>query len=72
MFWIPTGFAHGFATLEEDTVFFYKCTKVYNKESERSIRWNDPDINIKWGIEEPVISERDKSAPGFREFKSPF
>lgn len=72
MFWIPAGFAHGFATLEEDTVFFYKCTKVYNKESERSILWNDPDINIKWGIEKPIISERDKSAPGFRDFKSPF
>lgn len=72
MFWIPAGFAHGFATLEEDTVFFYKCTKVYNKESERSILWNDPDINIKWGIEKPIISERDKSAPGFRDFNSPF
>ena len=72
MFWIPAGFAHGFATLEQDTVFFYKCTKVYNKESERSILWNDPDINIKWGIEKPIISERDKSAKGFREFKSPF
>lgn len=72
MFWIPAGFAHGFATLEEDTVFFYKCTKVYNKESERSILWNDPDINIKWSIEKPIISERDKSAQGFREFKSPF
>jgi len=72
MFWIPAGFAHGFATLEQDTVFFYKCTKVYNKESERTILWNDPDINIKWGIEKPIISERDKSAQGFREFKSPF
>ena len=72
MFWIPAGFAHGFATLEEGTVFFYKCTKVYNKDSERSLLWNDPDINIKWGIEQPVISERDKSAQGFREFKSPF
>jgi len=72
MFWIPAGFAHGFATLEQDTVFFYKCTKVYNKESERSILWNDPEINIKWGIEKPIISERDKLAQGFRGFKSPF
>lgn len=72
MFWIPAGFAHGFATLEQDTVFFYKCTKVYNKESERSILWNDPDINIKWGIEKPIISKRDNSAQVFREFKSPF
>jgi dTDP-4-dehydrorhamnose 3,5-epimerase len=72
MFWIPAGFAHGFVTLEEDTVFFYKCTNVYHKEAEQSILWNDPDININWGIGNPIISDRDKAAPGFREFNSPF
>jgi dTDP-4-dehydrorhamnose 3,5-epimerase len=72
MFWIPAGFAHGFATLEDDTVFFYKCTQVYNKEAERSILWNDPDINIDWGVAKPVISEKDKLASGFRQFLSPF
>ncbi|NWJ51083.1 MAG: dTDP-4-dehydrorhamnose 3,5-epimerase [Bacteroidetes bacterium] len=72
MYWIPAGFAHGFLTLEDDTVFFYKCTNVYNKESEGSIRWNDPDLNINWGIENPILSEKDKISPFFRDFKSSF
>ena len=46
-FWIPEGFAHGFVALEDNTIFNYKCTNVYNKESEGSILWNDPDINVK-------------------------
>jgi dTDP-4-dehydrorhamnose 3,5-epimerase len=72
MYWIPPGFAHGFLTLEDDTVFFYKCTAVYNKESERSIAWNDPDLMIHWGISYPVLSERDKISPAFSTFVSPF
>ena len=72
MYWIPAGFAHGFLTLEEETVFFYKCTQVYNKESERGIFWNDPDLGIKWGTDQPLVSEKDKSAGRFREFVSPF
>jgi len=72
MYWIPTGFAHGFLTLEDDTIFFYKCTNVYNKESEGAIRWNDPDLGIDWGIGEPVISPKDEVAPMFREFESWF
>lgn len=61
--WIPTGFAHGFLTLEDDTIFTYKCTGLYNKASEGSIRWNDPDLNIDWGIKSPLLSEKDKIAP---------
>jgi len=72
MYWIPAGFAHGFATLEDDTIFFYKCTNIYNKESEGSILWNDPDLNISWGIENPVISGKDKISPRFKDFTSPF
>lgn len=72
MYWIPAGFAHGFATLEDDTIFFYKCTQVFNKESEGSIRWNDPDLNIDWGIDQPVISEKDKISPLFSSLVSPF
>ena len=72
MYWIPAGFAHGFATLEDDTIFFYKCTGIYNKQSEGSILWNDPDINIDWGIKNPVISEKDKDPQGFGRFVSPF
>lgn len=72
MYWIPSGFANGFVTLEDDTIFFYKCTNVYHKSSEGCIRWNDPDLNITWGITKPVISERDQRAPLFRDFASPF
>ncbi len=72
MLWIPPGFAHGFLTLEDNTLFFYKCTQLYNKESERAILWNDPQLNIDWGIENPVVSEKDKSAMNFRDFNSPF
>ena len=72
MYWIPPGMAHGFVTLEDETVFFYKCTNLYNKASEGSIRWDDPDLNIDWGISEPIISEKDKIAPFFKDFKSRF
>ncbi|MEE4256550.1 MAG: dTDP-4-dehydrorhamnose 3,5-epimerase [Bacteroidales bacterium] len=72
MLYIPPGFAHGFVTLEENTIFIYKCTNIYHKESENSIRWDDPDLNIDWGISEPVISDKDRTAPLFRELESPF
>lgn len=72
MYWVPEGMAHGFVTLENDTVFFYKCTNLYNKASEGSIRWNDPDLNIEWGIQNPILSEKDKISPYFREFESNF
>jgi dTDP-4-dehydrorhamnose 3,5-epimerase len=72
MYWVPSGFAHGFMTLEDDTVFFYKCTNVYNKSSEGSILWSDADLNIKWGTENPLVSEKDQVAPSFRDFASPF
>ena len=70
--YIPEGFAHGFVTLEENTVFQYKCGDYYNKESEGAIFWNDTDLNIDWGIENPMISEKDKEAPLFMDFVSPF
>ncbi len=72
MLYIPEGFAHGFRTLEDDTVFFYKCTQYYNRESERSIRWNDPELGIDWGTNTPILSEKDKESALFRDFKSPF
>ncbi len=67
-----TWIAHGFVTLEDDTVFFYKCTNVYNKASEGSIRWNDPDLNINWNMENPILSEKDQISPLFKDFVSPF
>lgn len=72
MLWIPPGFAHGFLTLEDNTLFFYKCTQLYNKESERAILWNDPMLDIDWGIENPVVSDKDNAAMMFSDFISPF
>ena len=72
MYWIPPGFAHGFVALEDNTVFFYKCTNGYNKESEGSILWNDPTLNIDWKMDNPVLTEKDKQAPSFEGFDSPF
>lgn len=72
MFWVPPGFAHGFVTLEDDTVFAYKCTAPYNKESEGSLVWNDPELNIDWKTESPILSEKDKTGPSLKDFVSPF
>ena len=72
MYWIPAVIAHGYRTLEDDTVFFYKCTNVYHPEAELCFTWNDPAVNIDWGIATPVISPRDQKAPAFRDFKTPF
>lgn len=72
MFWIPEGFAHGFVCLEDRSVFTYKCTNIYNKDSEGSLRWNDPDLNIQWNIENPILSEKDKVSPLFKDFITPF
>lgn len=71
-FWVPEGFAHGFRTLEDNTLFHYNCTAGYNKESEGSILWNDPDLNIDFGIEEPLLSEKDTVGTLFKDFNSPF
>lgn len=71
--YIPPGFAHGFAVLEDNTVFCYKCTGMYNKESEVAIKWNDEDIHIDWGIKNPILSDKDqKNSITLQSFKSPF
>ncbi|MGE0637840.1 MAG: dTDP-4-dehydrorhamnose 3,5-epimerase [Bacteroidia bacterium] len=70
--WIPPGFAHGFLTLEDNTVFSYKCTGLYNKSAEDSILWNDSDLNINWGITNPKLSEKDQNAQTFKGFHSKF
>tara|TARA_R100000808_G_scaffold12465_1_gene31019 strand:+ start:4798 stop:5343 length:546 start_codon:yes stop_codon:yes gene_type:complete len=73
MLYIPDGFAHGFLTLENNTIVQYKCSALYNKESEGGIRWNDPTINIHWGTcEAPIISHKDTMHPSLEDFQSPF
>lgn len=72
MMWIPEGFAHGFLVLEDNTIFQYKCTNYYNKESENGIIWNDRDLKINWGIENPVISEKDLQGTLLKDLISPF
>ena len=72
IFWIPPGFAHGFSTLQENTIFSYKCSGVYNKQSEGSLLWNDKDLNIDWQIENVIVSEKDKQSESFVNFKSQF
>jgi dTDP-4-dehydrorhamnose 3,5-epimerase len=67
MLWVPEGFAHGFLALEDDTQFLYKTTDVYARDCERSIRWDDPTLAIRWplprGVTAPSIASKDASAP---------
>ena len=64
MLYVPVGFAHGFVALT-DAIFVYKCTDFWNKEAESGIRWNDPTLNISWGVENPVVSDKDQILPLF-------
>lgn len=63
MLWIPEGFAHGFLSLEEDTEVFYKNTNEYEPSLDRGIIWNDPQIGINWGINNPILSDKDDKHP---------
>ncbi len=66
-FYIPAGFAHGFVTLEDDTLFSYKCTNFYAPNHEASILWNDQELNIDWQVDNPILSEKDACAKLFSE-----
>jgi len=71
-FYIPVGFAHGFAVLEDHTIFVYKCSNIYHKESERTIYFNDQDLNIDWRIDNPIVSKKDLQGIHFKDFNTPF
>lgn len=66
-FLIPRGFAHGFLTLTDNVEFVYKADNYYDPQADRNIIWNDEEINVDWGIENPILSEKDKKAPKLSE-----
>ena len=61
--YIPEGFAHGFLALSDTVQFLYKCSQFYDPKDEFGILWNDPHLNISWGVETPLISPRDSNFP---------
>lgn len=73
-FWVPPGFLHGFVTLEDDTIFTYKVTNVYDKASEIGVVWNDPTLAVGWGVNEMnvLLSPKDEILPKFEDFVNPF
>ena len=70
--WIPPGFAHGFSVLSDSAVFSYKCSSIYNKQSERAILFNDSSLNIDWKVKMPIVSEKDLQAKLFKEIEKDF
>lgn len=67
MLYVPPGFGHGFASLVDDTHLLYKCTDEYSIEHDGGVMWNDPDINIDWPVENPIISEKDQVLPQLKD-----
>ncbi len=65
--WIPSGFGHGFLTLEDNCEVQYKVSSFYEPELDRAIAWNDPDIAVNWGIDAPIVSVKDVKAPRLRD-----
>ena len=69
---VPIGFAHGFVALEEDTLFLYKCSDYYAPSAEGGLHWNDPALEIEWGIADALVSPKDAVLPTLAELDSPF
>jgi len=65
--WVPPGYAHGFCVLTDTADFHYKCTDYYDSSDEGGLIWNDPDVAIKWLIDQPLLSERDAKLPSLKE-----
>ena len=68
--WIPVGFAHGFSVLSDEVIFHYKCTQIYSKEHERALFYADKNIAIDWMVENPIVSDKDKTARKLNELKA--
>jgi dTDP-4-dehydrorhamnose 3,5-epimerase len=64
---IPRGFLHGYLTLTDEVEILYKTDNYYNKEADRSVIWNDPELDVHWNIDNPIVSEKDANAPLFNE-----
>ncbi|MBU6384161.1 MAG: dTDP-4-dehydrorhamnose 3,5-epimerase [Verrucomicrobia bacterium] len=65
--YIPVGFAHGFCVLSQEALVHYKVSSFYHPETEKSIRWNDPDLNVAWPTKTPILSPRDQISPYWKE-----
>jgi dTDP-4-dehydrorhamnose 3,5-epimerase len=63
--YVPVGFAHGFSVLSDEAIVYYKCSDYYHKESERGVRWDDPTIRVNWGVNKPILSDKDRIQPLF-------
>lgn len=66
--YVPVGFAHGFCVMSDLADVVYKVSSVYDAKTECGIRWNDPDIGVKWPIEDPILSERDQQTESFADY----
>lgn len=64
---VPVGFAHGFAVLSDSAIVNYKVSSLYDAKTEKTFRYDDPEININWPIKHPIVSDRDRLAPSFKE-----
>ena len=72
LLFIPKGFANGYCTLVDDTEICYKVDEYYSPEFDRAFRWNDPQINIEWPVTDPILSDRDRQAPGLNGVENNF
>lgn len=70
--WIPAGFAHGFRVLSEGAIVSYQCTGRYQKEFDTGVKWDDPELSIDWGIDAPIVSERDNTLQSLKEYMENF
>jgi dTDP-4-dehydrorhamnose 3,5-epimerase len=68
-FYIPPGFAHGFCVLSPEADVYYKCTEFYHPEDDKSLLWNDPELSIRWPLENPILSPKDEKAMSLAEAK---
>ena len=67
--WVPPGFAHGFCVLTETAQVIYKCTQYYDRDDEITISWRDPEVAVRWPIDQPLVSAKDRDAPPLRDLE---